>query len=655
MLKRSMIGSAVAILFWLSWPLLQPSFSANFAPTRMMQKSSVSTDNCPPFSLQPLPVLTRGRVGTQYRYQIEVSAHKPSPRFKVIKGRLPDGLRMDSQGQITGIPSRPGRYQFMVQASLECSSRVKSVQATFSIEIQRRDCQLSAETQPKSIRVTGSKDGAHLLRYLLKCTPAGGLKLYSADGRFMVHGRIVGRSTQTLTVNIKKDQSWVTENLVIPKRVIAGALKSGAREITYVRDFASRQPPVTVQTRLTIRIASTAGIGNKNLKSSLAGKAVPSLPQSNQDETQPVAEDKLPASSFMPGQIVVTTEVSPRGRSAIQRLIRKYPLKTAESYKIRTLRQIVTVFTTSGDVMALIKQIRREGDIKHVQANRLFKTYADPLDDLQSIYSVLNLPDLHRYYQGEGVRVAIIDTGVDYRHPDLRSRVIEHANLLRNNPYRPEIHGTAMAGIIAAAVNDYGISGIAPRAELIALRACWQTSGEHPEGHCTSVSVAKALDVAIESNARIVNMSFGATAPDRLMMQLLDAGAKRSILFVAAVGNHKDLKKIPFPASHSKVLAVAGLDEQGAFYPNADLASAADVCAPADNILTTVPGGRHNFMSGTSLSAAIVSGLLATAKEKNRYLNLKAIPPYDGDLCRWQERLINQSICHAATLQGRKK
>ena len=247
--------------------------------------------------------------------------------------------------------------------------------------------------------------------------------------------------------------------------------------------------------------------------------------------------------------------------------------------------------------------------------------------------------------------MAIIDTGVDIRHPDLRSRVIKHANLLQNNPYRAEIHGTAMAGIIAASINDFGISGIAPRADLIALRACWQTSDDQPEGSCTSVSVSKAIDMAIELDAQVVNMSFGATAPDRLLMQLLDAGAKKSILFVAPVGNRTDLKKIPFPASHSKVLSVGGIDEQGGFYPNAELASAADVCAPAGNIFTTVPGDGHNFMSGTSLSSAIVSGLLAVAKEKNRYLGLKTIPDYEGDLCRWQERLINRKICDPKLLQ----
>jgi hypothetical protein len=154
--------------------------------------------------------------------------------------------------------------------------------------------------------------------------------------------------------------------------------------------------------------------------------------------------------------------------------------------------------------------------------------------------------------------------------------------------------------------------------------------------------------MAIESDARIVNMSFGTAAPDRLMMQLLDAGARKSIIFVAPVGNHPSAKAIPFPASHSTVLAVGGMDAQGGFFPNAPLAAAADVCAPAGNIFTTIPGSAHNFINGTSVSAAIVTGILAVAKEKNKHLGIGTLPAYDSDLCRWQEQLLNLSLCNAS-------
>jgi len=200
--------------------------------------------------------------------------------------------------------------------------------------------------------------------------------------------------------------------------------------------------------------------------------------------------------------------------------------------------------------------------------------------------------------------------------------------------------------VIAASVNNTGITGIAPRADLMALRACQQLSETDPEGSCTTISISKAIDMAIESKAQIVNMSFGTPAPDRLMMQLLETGAQKGVLFVAPVGNQPGRQTVPFPASHSKVLAVGGWDATGAPYPNATLARAADVCAPASHIFTTVPGKGYNFLSGTSISAAIVSGILAVAKEKNRNLNMHTLPDYEGDLCRWQEKLIHRKVCN---------
>lgn len=569
-------------------------------------------------------MLAPGQVGTGYRQRIKISDPMRAPQFKITAGRLPGGLRLDSSGQIIGTPVKQGRYQFTVLAWLNCATHANRVEGTFSVAVRAPVIGLSAQTRPESIRVAAGKDAVHSIRHLLKSTSADSLKLHSSGGRFMADGRIVGRTVQPITMSLNGTAAWAGEILTIRRAVMAAALRSGARKITYVRDFTSKNDSVKAQTRVHIIIAAAVGPGATNHNMIPADLADPAV---------------------LPGQIVVAAEASPGGRSTLNRISGTYALKTLELYEMRTLKQIVAIFVTQGDVHNLIKQIRKEHGVIHVQPNRLFQTYADPQDDLQHIYAKLHLQALHQHHQGDGTRVAIVDTGVDIRHPDLKDRVVQHANSIRNNPYRAEIHGTAVAGVIAASINGYGISGIAPKAELIALRACWQTSEEHPEGRCTSVSVAKALDTAIASDACIVNMSFGTAAPDRLMMQMLDAGSQKSIIFVAPVGNHPSAKAVPFPASHSKVLAVGGIDGRGGFFPNAPLAAAADVCAPAGHILTTVPGGAHNFMNGTSVSAAVVTGILAVAKEKNRHLGINTLPAYDGDLCRWQERLLNLSLC----------
>lgn len=92
-----------------------------------------------------------------------------------------------------------------------------------------------------------------------------------------------------------------------------------------------------------------------------------------------------------------------------------------------------------------------------------------------------------------------------------------------------------MAGIIGASLNEFGIGGVAPEAEMIALRACRQVVDQYPEAGCTTASVAKAIDTAIEKRARVVNMSFGSAASDKLIFKLIEEGSKRGILFVAVV------------------------------------------------------------------------------------------------------------------------
>jgi hypothetical protein len=87
------------------------------------------------------------------------------------------------------------------------------------------------------------------------------------------------------------------------------------------------------------------------------------------------------------------------------------------------------------------------------------------------------------------------------------------------------------------------------------------------------------------------------------------------------------------------------MDEKGNLYPNPEIASKALVCAPSTNILTTIPGDKHNFLSGTSLSSAAVAGLLTLASGKEGGIEREKIPAFKGDLCKWEEELLKLPIC----------
>lgn len=230
---------------------------------------------------------------------------------------------------------------------------------------------------------------------------------------------------------------------------------------------------------------------------------------------------------------------------------------------------------------------------------------SDPLAALSPAAMKWDLARVHASWTGRKVRVAVIDTQVDLRHPDLLGRIKVSRNFAPQSPARPEFHGTEVAGIIAAnAGNGIGIAGVAPEAELLALRACWQRD-QSSSSLCTSLNLARALNYAIESKANIINLSLGGP-PNRLLSELIETATQRGIAVVAAYDAERPAGG--FPASHPGVISAA---RRGTSSGNAYV-------APGTDIPTTKPGGGFHFVTGSSYSAAHISGLLALRYERSR-------------------------------------
>ena len=218
----------------------------------------------------------------------------------------------------------------------------------------------------------------------------------------------------------------------------------------------------------------------------------------------------------------------------------------------------------------------------------------DPLFAAQPAAKQWRLAELHELATGRNVRVAVVDSSIDTRHPDLAGQFQTRRNFAPDHPDTPELHGTGVAGIIAAvADNKVGIAGVAPEARLMALRACWQQ--ETSATVCNTLSLAEALHFAIENGAQVINLSL-AGPPDLLLAGLIDAALARGIVVVSAAD--PNLAGGGFPASHPGVVAVtsAANPVPGAF------------SAPGRDVPTTQPGGRWGLVSGSSYSAAHVSG-----------------------------------------------
>jgi subtilisin family serine protease len=237
-------------------------------------------------------------------------------------------------------------------------------------------------------------------------------------------------------------------------------------------------------------------------------------------------------------------------------------------------------------------------------------THNDPLYRVQPAARAWRLAELHQIATGRRVRVAVIDSMVEKNHPDLAGQVDVAENFVSGQSDAPEQHGTGVAGVIAArADNGIGIAGIAPRARLMALRACWQKAGPATASGgtiCDSLDLAKALDFAVGHNAQVINLSLSGP-PDLLLGKLIDIAVARGATVIGAYD--RALPGGGFPASHPGVVPVVDSGSGPAL--------SGVVSAPGRDVPTTQPGGRWYFVDGSSYAAAHVSGLFALLRERS--------------------------------------
>lgn len=273
-----------------------------------------------------------------------------------------------------------------------------------------------------------------------------------------------------------------------------------------------------------------------------------------------------------------------------------------------------------------LHRLTQDTRIELVQNLQTFTTQAitsnDPYFKLQTNLQAMHIDQVHTQTTGKQVKIAMIDTGADFEHPDLQGQIVEYKNYADaiSASFNTDKHGTAVAGImVAKKANGTGITGVAPDAHLLALKACWPNQTDAMAAACNSFTLALAVNKAINSGAKILNMSL--TGPkDPLLEQLLSkAISKGMIVVVADVGDQKATEN--FPASMDNVLAVQAskpTDSQTSL-------NTARLKAPGDKILTTLPYGTYDFISGSSMATAEVSGIIALLLELKPDLTLSEI------------------------------
>jgi len=273
------------------------------------------------------------------------------------------------------------------------------------------------------------------------------------------------------------------------------------------------------------------------------------------------------------------------------------------------------------DVATLVKHLTGDPRVTVAQPVQRFQVlgssgYNDPYADLQKGVKELQLHDVQQVATGKGVKVGIVDTGMDLDHPDLRGRVAGAGNYVDKGErsFTHDVHGTAVAGILAAAANNQvGIVGVAPDASLYAFKACWQEPPASRQAVCDSYTLARAVDAAIGAGVQVLNLSLSGP-PDPFLSKLLGAALSRRTVVVAAYDSGQ--KDGGFPASRDGVLAVGAEPRPGDPPSTPGASRTLALVGPAVDVLSTAPGGGYDFFSGSSFAAAHVAGVVALLLER---------------------------------------
>ncbi len=312
--------------------------------------------------------------------------------------------------------------------------------------------------------------------------------------------------------------------------------------------------------------------------------------------------------TYVAKEVVVEVEGNPTDDAA-NALARRHRLTRVQSQNVALLGS--TFFRwripDKRSVDQVVRELAGDGSIRSAQRNNIFRLQQASAikSDGREGYAPakLHLPEAHALSVGADVRIAVIDSGIDPDHPELAGSIVESFDALGSKE-GAHAHGTTIAGIIAA---HRRLVGAAPAARLLAIRAF----GEKKSGaESTSFVILKSLDYAVSHQAQIINMSF-AGPHDPLLERGLAAAAAKRIVLVAAAGNAGPKSPPLYPGADRNVIAVTATDPADRLFTGANQGAYVALAAPGVDILTAVPDGKYRISSGTSLSAAFVSGLAA--------------------------------------------
>ncbi len=322
---------------------------------------------------------------------------------------------------------------------------------------------------------------------------------------------------------------------------------------------------------------------------------------------------------LVPDEVVIelSNAATPQQITALQN---RFRLERIESH--RFVLSDTTLFRwripDNRSIPEVIRSLEQDRLVASAQPNYLYALQqtgtraADESGSAQYALAKLHLLQAHQLAKGDNVRVAVINSAIDLKSPELAGSIAGSFDTLKS-PRKPHAHGTSVAGLIAA----HGqLTGVAPGARILAVRA-FDPDAKGAQG--STFNILKGLDWSVQNKARIINMSFAGPA-DPALHRALQAADKRGIVLIAAAGNAGPKSPPLYPAAYEQVIAVSATDAEDKLLEQSNRGQQIALAAPGKDVLVALPDGGVEVSSGTSWSAAEVSGVAALLIQRDASL-----------------------------------
>jgi subtilisin family serine protease len=233
---------------------------------------------------------------------------------------------------------------------------------------------------------------------------------------------------------------------------------------------------------------------------------------------------------------------------------------------------------------------------------------------------LVGVPNLWRHTKGEGIKVAVLDTGIALEHPDLRDSIADAKDFTKSKSGPSDVagHGTHVAGTIAARENSSGVIGAAPKCKLIIGKVL----GDNGSGSAKSVS--QGVYYAIDKGADIISMSLGSSSSSAMIHNSIKAAVKAGIFVVVAAGNEgPKIGTVGYPGRYDETITVGAIDSNKRIAKFSSRGTSVTIAAPGKDILSTYPPKGLAKLSGTSMATPLVSGIVALMLSKHNQFGSK--------------------------------